>query len=500
MVSLAPKRGLERLEEADYRRAVRPRLDADLGEPVDVRELVSPNDPSKPSSFTPKLVPTTSASNKKSNAQIPYVRVTRDADALGVVGSPVFVRADVADPLVVSMPNERLDAVAGIEAVNAELATVADDAATTAWRVSGVLLSTESEIDGVLQDFGVRNTATTTSLLEAVQGPTQLRNIYSARPLIGDICYLGLIWLGDGKGFGWTPFSSQHLDMEFVPTRPRAPRMGFAGHAKHKPLEVPGLTSSERQRISRVICLGRVLDTAPSPGMITLHVDVREMTWAELGRRHDESNVRIDPITGEWTYEGAIGSRSPSRVSPPTAPPTATATTPPTTLGDLVAAYGERTLDIPSDDNDDTRAVLKLARALVRLDEAVRATSAARAAGVASARLRAVAAAAADGALARPVAAYARALVPILQTLASDVVTPLGSATGALLQRAALDLEVFFTLAETAAGPPTPTPTPTARVLALARTASGRDDDARVWTLQRAAVALGAIDALLVAR
>ena len=267
-----------------------------------MRELAPPTDASKPSSRPPNLVPTTSATTKKTNAQIPYTRVTRDADTLGVVGTPVFVRANVADPLVVSMPNERLDAVAGLEAVNAELATVVDDAATTAWRASGVLLSTESELDPALHAMGVRNTATTTALLEAVQGPTQLRNIYSARPLVGDICYLGLIWLGDGNGFKWVPFSSQHLDMEFTPTRPRAPKLGFAGHIKHTSLEVPGLSPTDRQRISRAVCLGRVIDTAPSPGMITVHVDVREMTWAELGRRHDEANVRIDSITGDWAY------------------------------------------------------------------------------------------------------------------------------------------------------------------------------------------------------
>ena len=48
MVSLTLKRGLETIEEADYRRAVRPRFDADLGEPVDVRELAPPTDAGDP--------------------------------------------------------------------------------------------------------------------------------------------------------------------------------------------------------------------------------------------------------------------------------------------------------------------------------------------------------------------------------------------------------------------------------------------------------------------
>ena len=192
-IATRAKRAFETPETAPYKRQVLPKLNAELGVPADPRRLAPPTDPSLPSG-APTPMPTTSASNKKTNVQIPYTRVTRDAEALGIVGTPVFVRANVGDPLTVSMPDERIDAVAGMETVNAELATKLED--ENAWRIDGVLLSTESEMDPVLQDMGVRNTATTIAVLEAIQGPTQLRNLYSSRPLVGDYVYLGLVSTG----------------------------------------------------------------------------------------------------------------------------------------------------------------------------------------------------------------------------------------------------------------------------------------------------------------
>ena len=332
-ITTRAKRAFETPETAPYKRQVLPKLNAELGVPADPRRLAPPTDPSLPSG-APTPMPTTSASNKKTNVQIPYTRVTRDAEALGIVGTPVFVRANVGDPLTVSMPDERIDAVAGMDAVNAELVT--QNEYNDAWRVDGVLLSTESEMDPVLQDMGVRNTSTTTTILEAVQGPTQLRNLYSSRPLMGDYVYLGLLWNSAGTpGYTWKPFCSQHLDMEFVPEQPRAPQLGFAGHAKHKLLHVE-FTQDDRQRLCRAVCLGRVIDSAPSPGMITVNVAIREMSIDEIGRRHDEQNVVYTPVvnndvdvwrepveTTRWDYTGTIGPRCPGRVRarPPNAPP-----------------------------------------------------------------------------------------------------------------------------------------------------------------------------------
>ena len=84
-VSTRPKRAFETPETAPYMRQVLPKLNAELGVPADPRRLAPPTDPSLPSG-APTPMPTTSASNKKSNVQIPYSRVTRDAEALGHCG------------------------------------------------------------------------------------------------------------------------------------------------------------------------------------------------------------------------------------------------------------------------------------------------------------------------------------------------------------------------------------------------------------------------------
>ena len=476
------KRAFETPETAPYKRQVLPRLNAELGVPANPRQLAPPTDPSLPSGM-PTPIPTTSASNKKTNVQIPYTRVTRDAEALGAVGEPLFVRADVRDPLVASMPDEKLDAVAGMEAVNAELATQLED--EDAWRVTGILLSTESEMDPVIQDMGVRNTNTTTTVLESVQGPTQLRNLYSARPLVGDWIYLGLVWGGDDKpGYRWVPFSSQHLDMDFVPEEPRDPKLGFAGHRKHSLLRV-GFGKELRQRLCRAVCLGRVIDSSPSPGMLTVNVSVREMTIDELGRRHDEEHVtyrtRLGPEVRwphgrveqtEWDYTGDIGRRCPKRVA--------------NCLASLADA------DAPEDDD-----VLRVADQLVRLPtEAMGADLLARLAAVA----RALADPQHEERL-DPVCSLVSALVPRLLEYATNPTLQPDAETQAAMERAALEFELFLTLAEGLAPSAT---SPSIRALALQRTAPQRgekavrrDADPMVWLLQKTAVAAGAVESVL---
>ena len=483
-LAMRTKRAFETPETAPYKRQVLPKLNAELGVPADPRRLAPPTDPSLPSG-APTPMPTTSASNKKSNVQIPYSRVTRNAEALGIVGTPVFVRANIGDPLTVSMPDEKLDAVAGMEAVNAELATQIED--ENAWRIDGVLLSTESEMDPVLQDLGVRNTSTTTAILESIQGPTQMRNLYSSRPLVGDFIYLGLVWGGAGSpGYAWKPFCSQHLDMEFVPEQPRAQQLGFAGHVKRKLLHVE-FSKDDRQRLCRAVCLGRVIDSSPSPGMITVNVAIREMSIDELGRRHDEEHVVFTPEMGDevrwphgrvettrWEYKGAIGQRCPARVS--------------ACLPALEAGN-------PPDDDD----VLLIADQLVRLPEAAPGVNL----GI---RLDAVALALAEDEYAsrlEAVCTIVSALVPKLLPFASAPTRTLDADARVAMYRAAFDLEVFFTIAEAAA--PSAGTAPPVRLMALQRTgpqggdrAQRRDSDVFVWLLQRAAIVAGAVDAVLV--
>lgn len=476
------KRAFETPETAPYKRQVLPKLNAELGIPADPRRLAPPTDPSLPSGM-PNPIPTTSASNKKTNVQIPYARVTRDAEALGIVGEPLFVRADIRDPLVASMPDEKLDAVAGMEAVNAELATQLED--ENAWRVDGILLSTESEMDPILQEIGVRNTSTTTTILEAVQGPTQLRNLYSARPLVGDWVYLGLVWGGDDKpGYRWVPFSSQHLDMDFVPEYPRYLKLEFAGHRKHSLLRV-GFGKEHRQRLCRAVCLGRVIDSAPSPGMITVNVGIREMTIDELGRRHDEEHVTYRTSLGpevrwphgrveqtEWQYTGDIGRRCPKRV-----------------------AQCLASLDDAEDPADDD--LLRIADQLVKLPADVMGADLLARLGSAA---RALASAEYEKRL-DPVCSLVSALVPTLMPYANDPLRQPDAETRAAMERAALEFELLFTLAEGLAPPST---TSSIRELTLRRTAPQggekavrRDPDPMVWLLQKVAVVASAVETVL---
>ena len=140
---------------------------------------------------------------------------------------------------------------------------------------------------------------------------------------------------------------------------------------------------------------------------------------------------------------------------------------------------------------DDTADVLKLADLLVRqanngtIDPTL--------------LLRPVAAAfAQDVALSQSMEGYAVALVPPLLEMATHPAREIDTPTRRLLQRAALELEVFFTRVESLVV--SDVATRPVRALALARTAiagTRKDADAHVWVLQRAAVVLGAVDALL---
>ena len=70
----------------------------------------------------------------------------------------------------------------------------------------------------------------------------------------------------------------------------------------------------------RAYCIGRVVDCAPSPGMITVNVQVRLMESDELGRRHDEANtitrtyMEGDEQKQKIYYTGRIGSECPTEL------------------------------------------------------------------------------------------------------------------------------------------------------------------------------------------
>ena len=262
---------------AAYKRpALVSQLNADLGQPANPKVLAPPTE-AQPDAQSFATIPTTSATIKKTNVQIPYTRVVRDPTRLGDVGHPVFVRAEYeGNRSLAAVAEFRTDTLAGVDAVNSELAVQWRDDAK--WRVDGVLLSTQNEMDPELQARVGHDEPLTdsTAVLLAVQGPTQMRNVYCSRPAVGDCVYLGLVWAaGGGTGYKWVPFCSQHLDMDYVPERPRAFQLGFSGILNRK-IEHVEFTDDQRRRLCRAVCIGRIMDTNPSPGMIVVNVQLRE--------------------------------------------------------------------------------------------------------------------------------------------------------------------------------------------------------------------------------
>lgn len=304
---------------APYLTRVQPGLDANLGTPVDPRLA--------PFGATPSVVPTTSQSNKKTNVCIPYTRVCRTATNLGIVGSPVFVcarkeysRTNARN----AAPEMRVDILAGLDAVNRELAVDGDDEATALeWRLDGFLMNTQDEMD-IEQARLFEPQTTTTSVLVAVQNPTTIRNLYSSRPMVGDRVYIGLVWreMDDGsERYQWVPFSSQHLDMEYPPGRPMAPQLGVAGICNRV---LHHVTFSETERLCKAYCIGTIMDTAPSPGLITVNVQLRLMEREMLGIRHDDTpesvkrklqDDHVGPVIRKkirYVYNGKLGMLCPT--------------------------------------------------------------------------------------------------------------------------------------------------------------------------------------------
>ena len=293
------KRGFESVGSARYRTPFAPPTLLGAPEPAHPRQALPAPDAAL---RAPSVVPTTTASNKKTNVQIPYTRVVNDARHLPRErGELVFVRkasdAAVAGRLRVSS-NDRTEFLAGLESVNAKVAAADPDdqeEEAEAWSVDGVLISTEREMDpeeAALTSYD-EPLASSTAVLIALQGHTVMRNVFSDRALVGDYCYVGLVH-PRGQTARWVPFSSQHLDMAYAPEPPSAPQLGFHGTSTRKRTRV-AFTEADAAGLCAAYCIGRVVDSAPTPGDVTVNVQVRHMTWAQLGVRHDEEHATLIP-------------------------------------------------------------------------------------------------------------------------------------------------------------------------------------------------------------
>ncbi len=298
------KRGFESVSSARYRTPFAP--PTNLGSPAPAHPLQALATPDA-ALRAPSVVPTTTASNKKTNVQIPYTRVVNDARHLPRErGELVFVRAvvdaTVAGKLRVSA-HDRTEFLAGLDAVNAKIGAADpeyQEEEAEAWSVDGVLISTEREMDPEEMAWTTYDEPVTssTAVLIALQGHTVLRNVFSDRAFVGDYCYVGLVQ-PRGKEPRWVPFSSQHLDMVHAPEPPTAPQLGFHGTATRKRVRV-AFTEEDAAGLCSAYCIGRVVDSAPTPGDVTVNVQVRRMSWTQLGVRHDEEHARLVPARTQF--------------------------------------------------------------------------------------------------------------------------------------------------------------------------------------------------------
>tara|TARA_B110001452_G_C15232234_1_gene426774 strand:+ start:137 stop:1825 length:1689 start_codon:yes stop_codon:yes gene_type:complete len=299
--------------DAAYRFPSTPGLGAALGQAPDPRLVVGPDQPI-PGPSTP--LPTTSQSNKKSNVQIPYTRVTADPTPLDEPNTLVFTYSDrEAYTRWGATQQDRMDRVSAVDGVNREIASdpragqtdTRDWLHATYWRPDGFLLSTEDRaMDPARRDYlpSEERVSDSSALLVAIQGPTLVRNDFVTRPLIGDVFYAGLAEADDGT-FSWFLFSSQQLDIVdpahvAAINRPREPRRPIDVLPNTRRCRPSGFSRANMERLCLAYCLGRVVDVSPAPGCVTLDVHVWPVLPSQLGLRHDYNDERT-PKDGPLT-------------------------------------------------------------------------------------------------------------------------------------------------------------------------------------------------------
>ena len=274
-----------------------------LGAAPSPRLLVGPN-PAGPIPGPATPLPNTTQQNKKSNVPIPYVRVVHRLDALDEQFTPVFVRTDAPEHTHARMHGHapHVDRVAGLEAVNRELAA---GVSPTAWRLDGILMNTEAEMDAPLGRAAIDDTDASLrhiALNVAVQGPCALRNDFCNLAQVGDTFYVGLADV-PGEPPEWFCFAGSHLDAAHLPNYPR--------HAdKKRRTRSHGFSRARLEHLNTVYKLGSVLDANlwPSRNGVQVNVDVRRLRPFQLGFRHDEDGVHLLGDGTPW-YSGWIGSR-----------------------------------------------------------------------------------------------------------------------------------------------------------------------------------------------
>ena len=305
-----------------------------------------------------KTIPTSSQSNKKTNNAIVYTRVVSDASLLSLhtgaakssfqEGFLVFVKGRSCDdynapngPLVNSLESAH-SILSNMEHVNAEM--MDDDKNATwragcSWRLDGVFKGADLEIGNAPHNSN-------SAILVTLAGPTILKNIYVARPMHGDIVYIGLVVDLIEETSEWVPFSSQDLvSLSKGYEAPSLPRSGaqwqqaktfpFAGE-KTQTHPIPPqyrlvggerktecyhchkFSSEDAKNLLLAYRIGRIVDANHAPGEIRVNVQISPVSTIELGLAYDPKDIKTeftmaDPLKGHKestrliTFETFIG-------------------------------------------------------------------------------------------------------------------------------------------------------------------------------------------------
>ena len=160
------------------------------------------------------------------------------------------------------------------------------------WRPDGTLVTLEADIDvDTSLDYD------TAALVMGVQGPSEIRNVFTTRPLIWEILYLGILSLPDGS-VQWRTFSSQAFDADpgqlVVRARSR-PHTGSSLAAPSLPsgTVIQPLLPHEARRLGGAWHLGRIIDTNAAPGMLTVNLNITWTSVQELRRRHNAVGIGV---------------------------------------------------------------------------------------------------------------------------------------------------------------------------------------------------------------
>ena len=314
----------------------------EVGRPAALSRQVNPRMQVKPPTGDipgpKKTMPTSSQSNKKTNNSIVYTRVVSDASLLSLYtgaakssfqeGFLVFVKGRSCDygnapigPLVNS-PESAHSILSNMEHVNAEMRTENLWNAVCSWRLDGVFKGADLEIGNAPRNSN-------SAILVTLAGPTILKNIYVARPMHGDVVYIGLIVTKNGAQ--WVPFSSQDLvSLSKGYEAPSVPRSGaqwqqaktfpFAGEKtqthpippqyrlvdgkpKTEPFHHYKFTMEDANAMIMAYRIGSIVDSNHAPGEIRVNVQISPMSTIQLGLAYDPQHTKItftpaDPLKG----------------------------------------------------------------------------------------------------------------------------------------------------------------------------------------------------------